>query len=192
MRRSAVIAVAAIAAIVFAALLLYRTKQKSLDELIAKAKRGAAIELRVAGLSEGYVPRKYTCDGEDISPMVEWGQLPHGTRSLALICFDPDAPRGTFVHWVLFNIPPGIGRISEGVPRTGSVSGVGLQGMNDFGRIGYGGPCPPSGTHRYVFLLLALDEELDLKEGVDASTLLSRAIPHVIGYGEVVLKYSRG
>lgn len=124
-------------------------------------------------------------------PSVSWEQLPTGTRSLALICYDPDAPMGTFVHWTIFNIPASLTAIPENLPEAGIVEGVGLQGLNSFGRRGYGGPCPPSGTHCYTFLLLALDTELSLREGVDALTLLCEAEPHVLGYGNVTLTYSR-
>jgi len=146
----------------------------------------------VAGLAQGSVPKRFTCDGEDVSPSVSWGALPPGTRALALVCYDPDAPGGIFVHWVLYNVPANLSGVPEGLPRRGVVEGVGLQGVNDFGRVGYGGPCPPSGTHRYVFLLLALDDYLGLREGADAATLLREAAPHVLGYGEVALTYSRG
>ena len=150
------------------------------------------FEVLVAGLRGGAVPARYTCDGADVSPSVEWRGVPAGARSIVVVCYDPDAPRGTFVHWVVYNVPAGLPGLPEGLPRSGAVEGVGLQGVNDFGRLGYGGPCPPSGTHRYVFLVLALDSELGLREGATAAEVLSEALPHVIGYGEVVLTYSRG
>jgi Raf kinase inhibitor-like YbhB/YbcL family protein len=185
---------AALAAVAVSALTVYFSLQKreTLDTLLEKARRGSRFEVLVAGLSGGSVPPRYTCDGEDVSPRVEWRGLPVGARSLMLICYDPDAPRGTFVHWVLYNVPPSLPGLPENLPKTGVVEGVGLQGVNDFGRVGYGGPCPPSGTHRYVFLVLALDSELKLREGASAFDVLREALPHVIGYGEVVLRYSRG
>jgi Raf kinase inhibitor-like YbhB/YbcL family protein len=185
---------AALAAAVVAAAALYLSlrERETLDTLLEKARKGSRFEVVVAGLSGGSVPVRYTCDGEDVSPRVEWRGLPAGARSLALICYDPDAPRGTFVHWVLYNVPPSLPGLPENLPKTGVVEGVGLQGVNDFGRVGYGGPCPPSGTHRYVFLVLALDSELKLREGASAFDVLREALPHVIGYGEVVLRYSRG
>ena len=185
---------AALAAVAVSALTVYFSLQKreTLDTLLEKARRGSRFEVLVAGLSGGSVPARYTCDGEDVSPRVEWRGLPAGARSLVLICYDPDAPRGTFVHWVLYNVPPSLPGLPENLPKTGVIEGVGLQGVNDFGRVGYGGPCPPSGTHRYVFLVLALDSELKLREGASAFDVLHEALPHVIGYGEVVLRYSRG
>jgi len=189
-RLAAAIAVVAVA--VAAAVYFTFRERETLDSLLEKARRGDRFEVVVAGLSGGSVPARYTCDGEDVSPRVEWRGLPAGARSLALICYDPDAPRGTFVHWVLYNVPPSLPGLPENLPKTGVVEGVGLQGVNDFGRVGYGGPCPPSGTHRYVFLVLALDSELGLREGASAFDVLREALPHVIGYGEVVLRYSRG
>ena len=189
-RLAAAIAVVAVA--VAAAVYFTFRERETLDSLLEKARRGDRFEVVVAGLSGGSVPARYTCDGEDVSPRVEWRGLPAGARSLALICYDPDAPRGTFVHWVLYNVPPSLPGLPENLPKTGVVEGVGLQGVNDFGRVGYGGPCPPSGTHRYVFLVLALDSELKLREGASAFDVLREALPHVIGYGEVVLRYSRG
>ncbi len=184
----------AVAAVAIAAAAFYFTFQRreTLDALLEKARKGDKFEVLVAGLNSGNVPLRYTCDGEDVSPRVEWRGLPANARSLALICYDPDAPRGTFVHWVLYNVPPSLAGVTENLPKTGVVEGVGLQGVSDFGRLGYGGPCPPSGTHRYVFLVLALDAELKLREGASAFDVLREAIPHVIGYGEVVLRYSRG
>jgi len=166
-------------------------RPKSFEELLESVKRRERIELKVAGKTSGKVDKKYTCDGDNVSPPISWGALPKGTVSLALICYDPDAPGGIFIHWVIFNIPPTLDGLPEGVPRGGKVEGVGVQGRNDFGYLGYGGPCPPSGEHRYVFLLLALSETLDLEEGVTAAQLLREAEEHVLGYGEVVLTYGR-
>src|SRR5260370_13904728 len=103
------------------------------------------------------IPRQYTCDGFNVSPPLEWSGAPQGIKSFALICDDPDAPAGTWVHWVLYNLPGDRIGLVENVPTTESVPGGGLQGTNDFNKIGYGGPCPPSGTHRYFFKLYALD-----------------------------------
>jgi Raf kinase inhibitor-like YbhB/YbcL family protein len=188
-----VVAIAVVAVAVAAAAFYFTFREReTLDSLLEKARRGDRFEVLVAGSSGGSVPVRYTCDGEDVSPRVEWKGLPANAKSLALICYDPDAPRGTFVHWVLYNLPPSLPGLPENLPKTGVVEGVGLQGVNDFGRVGYGGPCPPSGTHRYVFLVLALDSELGLREGASAFDVLREALPHVIGYGEVVLRYSRG
>jgi Raf kinase inhibitor-like YbhB/YbcL family protein len=124
--------------------------------------RDKEMNLVSNSFAEGeFIPPLYTCDGANISPPLSWSGLPKGTRSLALICDDPDAPGGDFVHWVLFNIPPEVGGVEEGQPRNGSGPGGSVQGMTDFGRPGYGGPCPPRGTHRYYFRLFALDAMLE-------------------------------
>ena len=138
------------------------------------------------------IPARYTCDGEDVSPPLEWGDLPEGAASLALIVFDPDAPGGEFTHWLIYGIPAYVRSLPEGVPAEGVVPGLGVQGRNDFGEIGYGGPCPPPGpAHRYVFRLLALDADLNLPPGVDRGGLEEALRGHVLGVGELVGLYSR-
>ena len=114
----------------------------------------------------GSIPKKYTCDGADVSPALRWSDPPAGTESLALIADDPDAPVGTWVHWVLFNLPSATRELPEGVPRVKELGGGGLQGTNDFRKVGYGGPCPPPGNpHRYYFKLYALKSKLNLAAG---------------------------
>ena len=105
----------------------------------------------------GPIPLLYTCKGKDISPSLQWDKVPEGTKSFVLICDDPDAPMGTWVHWVYYNIPGAIRKLPEGVDKNVSPDFGGVQGITSFGRPGYGGPCPPSGTHRYFFKLYALD-----------------------------------
>lgn len=120
------------------------------------------------------IPKKYTCEGPDLSPPVGISGAPAAAKSLALICDDPDAPGGTWVHWVLFNLPPDTKALAEGLPKTQFVLKTAAQGINDFGRIGYGGPCPPPGkAHRYVFALYALEDLLDLKPGASKEELLA-------------------
>jgi Raf kinase inhibitor-like YbhB/YbcL family protein len=114
----------------------------------------------------GMIPPKYTCDSEDVSPPLEWADVPPAAKALALIVDDPDAPRGTFVHWLIFDIPTSENGLTEGVGVPGPEAGGGRQGRNGFGKLGYGGPCPPSGTHRYFFRLYALERPLDLRSGV--------------------------
>ncbi|HHF51397.1 MAG TPA: YbhB/YbcL family Raf kinase inhibitor-like protein, partial [Candidatus Aminicenantes bacterium] len=97
----------------------------------------------------GMIPEKYTCDGDNISPPLSWDLVPEETKSIAVICDDPDAPVGTWVHWVVYNIPPEIKELKENITPEREMDNGGVQGMNDFKKIGYGGPCPPSGTHRY-------------------------------------------
>jgi Raf kinase inhibitor-like YbhB/YbcL family protein len=111
------------------------------------------------------IPRGYTCDGANVSPPLEWTGVPKTAKTIAIITDDPDAPAGTWVHWVLYNLPAeGLGLI-ENTPQTETLNGGGVQGKNDFGKTGYGGPCPPSGTHRYFFKFYALDSELTLRSG---------------------------
>ena len=137
------------------------------------------------------IPDYYTSDGEDASPELSWRDAPSGTKSFALIVHDPDAPRpGGFTHWTVYNIPPETGHIEENVPDTERVTGWGMQGKNDGGKIGYMGPAPPSGTHRYFFRLYALDTMLDLV-GVRATHKeVSNAIKgHVLAQAELMGTY---
>src|SRR3989338_5793428 len=113
--------------------------------------------------SGGMIPKKYTCDGEDRSPDLSWTGVPSNAASLALISDDPDAPVGTWVHWVLYNLPPNVTSLPENVSPIETLENGGVHGMTDFRQLGYGGPCPPSGTHRYYFKLYALDTKLNLK-----------------------------
>lgn len=129
----------------------------------------------------GSIPEKYTCEGKDINPAVEIENIPEEVMSLALIVDDPDAPRGTWVHWLVWNIPPAH-RIRENtVP--------GIEGMNSFGRLSYGGPCPPSGTHRYFFRVYGLDVVLKLKRGASRSDLEQAMQKHILAYGEFIGTY---
>ncbi len=140
------------------------------------------------------IPARYTCDGEDISPPLRWEGIPEGTRSFALIVDDPDAPVGTFIHWVLYNIPAERSDLPEGVPRQLEVPGIGLQGTNDFkdNRIGYRGPCPPPGKpHRYFFKLYALDTTLDVVKGASAATVERAIRGHILAQGQLIGKYGR-
>ena len=131
------------------------------------------------------IPEKYSCDGEDISPELDWFGTPEGTVSLALIMDDPDAPMGTWVHWVLYNLPMDLSGLREGM------TGVGLDGSNSWGTTGYGGPCPPSGTHRYFFKLYALDINLDFESVVDKAALEAAMEGHILGQAELMGTYSR-
>ncbi len=141
--------------------------------------------------SGGNIPVMYTCDGDDISPPLRWGEAPEGTVSYALICEDPDAPAGNWVHWVVYNIPSVTTSLPEdaggGEPPAGGI----LQGTNSWGRTGYGGPCPPSGTHRYFFRLYALDSMLELEAGADAAALREAMDGHVLAEAELMGRYPR-
>jgi Raf kinase inhibitor-like YbhB/YbcL family protein len=135
------------------------------------------------------IPEKYTCDGLNISPPLRWSSIPDGTKALALICEDPDAPSKVWVHWVIYNIPPERNSLEEGVPAKRLLEDGIAQGQNDFHKIGYGGPCPPSGVHRYQFKLYALDTALDLKPGARKSQLLDKMSGHIIGKAELEATY---
>jgi len=137
------------------------------------------------------IPQKHTCDGPDLSPQLAWADLPEGTESLALICDDPDAPAGTWVHWVIFNVPSGARELPEGIPGEEELPDGTRQGRNDFRRIGYGGPCPPGGTHRYYFKLYALDTVLDKEAGATKDELLEVMEGHVISRVSLMGRYSR-
>jgi Raf kinase inhibitor-like YbhB/YbcL family protein len=133
----------------------------------------------------GNIPSKFSCDGANISPPLQIADVPSGAKSLALIVDDPDAPSGLFTHWMVWNIAPQTSTINEGSTPEG------LQGTNDFGKSGYGGPCPPSGTHRYYFKVFALDSELNLAAGVKRSQLDAAMKGHVVAQGELMGRYSR-
>jgi Raf kinase inhibitor-like YbhB/YbcL family protein len=139
----------------------------------------------------GMIPAKYTCDEDDISTPLAWDSIPEGTKTLALICDDPDAPMGTWVHWVLFNLPVDISVLPENVPPERELESGAKQGTNDFGRIGYGGPCPPGGTHRYYFKLYALDVVLELEAGAKKPQLLEAMEGHILAEGHLMGRYSR-
>ncbi len=132
------------------------------------------------------IPAKYTCDERDLSPQLDWNSVPQGTQSLALIVDDPDAPVGTWVHWVLFDLPPDLVSLPEGA------SGTGTQGTNSFKKLTYGGPCPPTGSpHRYYFKLYALDTLLNLEEGASKAELEKAMQGHILAQGQLMGKYGR-
>ena len=139
----------------------------------------------------GMIPAKYTCDGPDLSPPLRWADPPAGTQSYALIADDPDAPVGMWVHWVLWNIPADASGLEENLPKSASLPNGAKQGTTDFRRIGYGGPCPPSGTHRYFFKLYALDTMLELPSSTTKRDLEGAMQGHILGQAELVGKYQR-
>lgn len=139
----------------------------------------------------GMIPKKYTCDGKDISPPLTWGTVPEGAKSLALIADDPDAPRGTWVHWVMYNIPPSLQGLPEAVPAEKTLADGARQGTNDFRKIGYGGPCPPGGTHRYFFKLYALDQEMAVDPGMTKDQLLKAMQGHILAEAQLMGNYKR-
>jgi len=161
------------------------------------------IRLTSAAFTEGaMIPREFTCDGADRSPPLEWLGVPQAARSLVLICDDPDAPVGTWSHWVLYDLSPSITSLDQGVatdlvatvePKT-VVKQPGLtvsQGKNDFGKIGYGGPCPPRGVHRYFFRLYALDQQTELAPGATRTAVFKAIAGHILAEGHLMGKYAR-
>jgi Raf kinase inhibitor-like YbhB/YbcL family protein len=156
------------------------------------ASGGNSMELKSPVFEEGsMIPKKYTCDGQDISPSLTWTSVIDGTKSLALICDDPDAPGGTWVHWVIFNIPGDTRDLAENIPPQKELPNGAKQGTNDFRKIGYGGPCPPGGTHRYYFKIYSLDTDLDLEAGATKAQLLQAMKGHVLGEDQLMGKYKR-
>jgi Raf kinase inhibitor-like YbhB/YbcL family protein len=151
------------------------------------------IELTSTAFREGEtIPKPYTGDGKDQSPPLRLGDPPAGTKSYVLIADDPDAPRGTWVHWVLFNLPAETRELKEGVPAEKTLPSGAKQGTNDFKKIGYGGPSPPPGKpHRYFFKLYALDTFLDLEPGATKEQVLGAAKGHVLAEGQLMGKYGR-
>jgi Raf kinase inhibitor-like YbhB/YbcL family protein len=151
------------------------------------------IELQSPAFQEGEtIPKQYTGDGKDTSPPLRWPDPPAGTKSFALICDDPDAPRGTWTHWVLYNLPSDRRQLDEGVPARETIDGGAKQGKNDFGKVGYGGPAPPAGKpHRYHFRLYALDREVDLPAGAGRQLLLGVMKGHVLAEGQLMGRYGR-
>jgi Raf kinase inhibitor-like YbhB/YbcL family protein len=138
------------------------------------------------------IPRKFTCDGADISPELAWADPPAGTKSLVLIADDPDAPAGTWTHWLLYDLPPETTVLHEGVNKVDELPEGGRQGRNDFRKIGYGGPCPPAGTpHRYFFKLHALDRMLNLNPGASRAEIEKAMQGHILGHSEWMGKYQR-
>lgn len=132
---------------------------------------------------EGDIPFKYSCEGDEVNPPLNIANIPHGTQTLAIIVEDPDAPKGTFDHWVVYNIPPTSRIEADSVPGTSGINGAGMTG--------YHGPCPPTGSHRYYFTVYALDSELDLKAGSDKKTLLQAMQKHILAKGSLMGRYQK-
>lgn len=152
-----------------------------------------AFEIKTFAFSVGgEIPVQYSCDGADLSPPFEWVNVPEGTKSFALISDDPDAPMGTWVHWVVYDIPASVTRLKEGMKRSEVLSDGTKQGITDFGRPGYGGPCPPPGKpHRYYFKLYALDTLLNLPPRKTKADLLQIMQGHILAEAQVMGKYAR-
>ncbi len=149
------------------------------------------FDLRSSAFDDGDpIPRTFSCDGDDVSPALAWSGAPDGVESFVLIMDDPDAPAGTWVHWVVYDIPAGVRELDEDVPPRTVLPGGGTHGENSWGKLGYGGPCPPSGTHRYVFKLYALDARLGLDPGARKRRVLETMEGHVLDETRLVGEYT--
>jgi Raf kinase inhibitor-like YbhB/YbcL family protein len=139
----------------------------------------------------GILPAIFGYNYDNMSPPLRWSQIPRQTKSIALICEDPDAPYGNWTHWILFNISPRMDGLPEGVPKEDVVLGGAMQGINDFRKIGYDGPAPPKGVHRYYFKIYALDQTIDLEPGIGRKELLKKIEGHIIGQGAIMGRFKR-
>ena len=168
------------------------TRDDLLDLDDNKSEAPMKISVTSSAFKEGeMIPGKYTCDGDDMSPSIDWSGIPTEAKSVAMISDDPDAPRGTWVHWVIYNIPPQAKGLPENVPSKESLENGAIQGINDSHKTGYGGPCPPSGVHRYYFKVYALDTKLSLKPGITKKTLEDTMKGHILSEGQLMGRYKR-
>jgi len=169
------------------------TVGQMLDSWPMKGGIAMAFELKSPAFKASQtIPKQYTCEGPDLSPPLSWTDPPQGTRAFALIVDDPDAPMGTWVHWVLYDLPAETLQLPEGVPTKETLSSGAKQGTNDFRRVGYGGPCPPPGpAHRYFFKLYALDQMTGLKSRATKEQLLDAIKGHVLGETQLIGQYKR-
>jgi len=172
--------------LIIASLLIY-LYSFSREDLLASSIEGVSKSINIYSPSfppNGKIPDKYTCNGLDISPSLKWGNFTSNVKSFVIIVYDPDAPKKNFIHWIIYNIPANITELPEGIEKTEKTL-FGYQGINDFGRIGWNGPCPPSGSsHRYIFRIYALDTLLNLPPGISLNDLLTNMKGHVLSYGE--------
>ncbi|HTX19767.1 MAG TPA: YbhB/YbcL family Raf kinase inhibitor-like protein [Bacteroidota bacterium] len=160
----------------------------------AAVKGDTIMEIKVTSpaFKEGeFIPKKFTCDGENVSPAVEWSGVPATAKVIVLICDDPDAPRGTWVHWVLFNVPASTKGLAENFSHKSNLPDGSRQGINDSHEIGYDGPCPPGGVHRYYFKVYALDKAVNLESGATKAQLLRAMEGHVVAEGVLMGRYKR-
>lgn len=157
------------------------------------SQRAFALEIKSNAFKNNEsIPQKYTCKGEDISPPLFWSDVPSGVKSFVLICDDPDAPVGTWDHWVIYNIPSDRVTMEENIPKIDQLPDGSLQGKNGWDKVGYGGPCPPPGKpHRYFFKLYALDIMLDLKAGAVKNDVLKAMEGHILDQAEIIGIFKR-
>lgn len=178
-----------------------KAEKKSITPTVEKKKKGGtkmSIKITSSAFAEGeMIPKKYSCDGERISPPLKWENIPEDAKSLVLISDDPDAPAGTWVHWVVYDMSPNIKELPEAIPSVDLLEDIeglnitGKQGINSAHRIGYYPPCPPSGTHRYFFKIYALDLMLNLNTGASKKKVLKAMEGHIIAQGQLMGKYKR-
>ena len=163
------------------------------DCCAAEKNQTDTMQLTSAAFAEGAaIPAKYTCDEKNVSPPLKWNAVPPATKSLVLIADDPDAPVGTWVHWVLFDLPAGTSELQEDQPKTQYLPGGAKQGLNDFRTLGYGGPCPPPGKpHRYFFKLYALNTQLELKAGARKKDVEHAMANHILAQTQLMGTYKR-
>lgn len=152
-----------------------------------------ALEVTTPRFEHGeMIPEKYTCDGDNVSPALSWENLPKDTVSVVLLVDDPDAPGGVFTHWIVYNLPGDNSQLEEIVPKSKNLDNGGIQGRNDFGEYGYGGPCPPQGeNHHYYFRVFALDKKLEPEDGTNRNTLLQAIEGNILDEGEYMGRYKR-
>jgi Raf kinase inhibitor-like YbhB/YbcL family protein len=169
-----------------------KKEKPAISKFQEKGDNKMTIKITSPAFAQGeMIPSKYTADGQNVSPPLKWEGVSGGTLSIALICDDPDAPMGTWVHWVMWNIPPDKKELPENVPPDQKLPDGSIQGITDFKRAGYGGPAPPSGTHRYYFKLYGLDTKLDLPTSSTKAQLLKAMEGHILSQGELMGKYKR-
>ena len=164
-----------------------------MNSMAAEHSEKSTMQISSIAFGEGQsIPAKYTCDEKNISPPLKWSGVPAAAKSLALIADDPDAPGGTWVHWVLYDLPSNVSEFGEDVSKSQFVSGGAKQGLNDFKHLGYGGPCPPPGKpHRYFFKLYALDATVELKPGATKKELERAMEKHILAQGQLMGTYKR-
>ena len=180
-----------LAVLLMSAVLISATESRGESPLAGDASTAFALHSQ-SFQENGDIPKKFTCSGGDLSPELSWNGSPTGTESFVLIVTDPDAPSGDFTHWVVYDIPATINEVSEAASERGTLPKQALEGRNDFGKIGYGGPCPPPGNgHRYVFTVYALGTRLNRPPGASRSQIEQAMQKHVLAQAELTARYQR-
>lgn len=175
-----------------AVVMLSSCQGKNQSQTVVHEEHKMEITVKSPAFEQGKpIPEEYTCDGRNISPPLRWSNIPEEAQSLAMIVDDPDAPRGTFTHWIIWNIPPDLAEFSANVDKEKMLPNGARQGINDAGKIGYTGPCPPSGTHRYFFKVYALDSTIDLAPGANRKQIDDALRGKTIAQGELMGTYKR-